>query len=48
MLWFLAGVSGLYAGVGELKEAVTLLVAIVPLIGMDAFLHWRTRRRPRA
>ena len=43
MLWFLAGVSGLYAGVGELKEAVILLVAIVPLIGMDAFLHWRTQ-----
>jgi Ca2+-transporting ATPase len=43
MLWFLAGVSGLYAGVGELKEAVILLVAIIPLIGMDAFLHWRTQ-----
>jgi P-type Ca2+ transporter type 2C len=43
MIWFLAGVSGLYAGVGELKEAVILLVAIVPLVGMDAFLHWRTQ-----
>ena len=43
MIWFLAGVSGLYAGVGELKEAVILLVAVVPLVGMDAFLHWRTQ-----
>ena len=43
MIWFLAGVSGLYAGVGELKEAVILLVAVVPLVGMDAFLHRRTQ-----
>lgn len=43
MIWFLAGVSTLYAGVGELREAFVLLVAIVPLVGMDAFLHWRTQ-----
>lgn len=43
MLWFLAGVSALYAVVGELGEAVVLLVAIAPLVGMDAFLHRRTQ-----
>lgn len=43
MIWFLAGVSALYGIVGEIKEALTLLVAIVPLVGMDAFLHRRTQ-----
>jgi len=43
MIWFLAGVSLLYGVVGEIREAVILLVAIVPLIGMDAFLHRRTQ-----
>ena len=43
MLWFLALTSVLYAAVGQRVEALTLLVAIVPLVGMDAFLHRRTR-----
>ena len=43
MLWFLALTSALYAAVGQRVEALTLLVAIVPLVGMDAFLHRRTR-----
>lgn len=43
MIWFLAGVSALYGIVGEIKESLTLLVAIVPLVGMDAFLHRRTQ-----
>jgi Ca2+-transporting ATPase len=43
MLWFLGATSGLYAVVGELGEAVILLVALLPLIGMDAFLHWRSQ-----
>jgi Ca2+-transporting ATPase len=43
MLWFLGATSLLYAVVGELGEALILLVALVPLIGMDAFLHWRTQ-----
>jgi Ca2+-transporting ATPase len=43
MIWFLAGVGAVYAVVGELAEALTLLVAIVPLVGMDAFLHRRTQ-----
>ena len=43
MLWFLGATSLLYAVVGEVGEAVILLVALVPLVGMDAFLHWRSQ-----
>jgi Ca2+-transporting ATPase len=43
MLWFLVGTAALFAVVGETVEALTLLVALVPLVGMDAFLHRRTR-----
>ena len=43
MLWFLLVSSGLFAVVGERTEAIVLLVAIVPLFGMDAFLHGRTQ-----
>jgi Ca2+-transporting ATPase len=43
MIWFLAGVSALYAVVGEATEALILGAAIVPLAAMDAFLHRRTQ-----
>jgi len=43
MIWFLAGTSALYVVVGQRVEALTLLAAIVPLVGMDVFLHRRTR-----
>src|SRR5690606_28564888 len=43
MLWFLLVSSGLFAVVGERTEAIVLLVAILPLFGMDAFLHGRTQ-----
>jgi Ca2+-transporting ATPase len=43
MLWFLGATSLLYAGVGERGEALTLVVALLPLVGMDAFLHWRSQ-----
>lgn len=43
MLWFFAGTSVLYAMVGQHVEALTLLVAILPLLGMDFFLHRRTQ-----
>ena len=43
MIWFLVGTGVIYALIGERVEALTLLVAILPLIGMDAFLHRRTR-----
>lgn len=43
MIWFLGGTSALYAGLGDRLEALTLLAAAVPLIGMDALLHRRTQ-----
>lgn len=43
MLWFLVGTGAIYAIVGEWIEALTLLGALVPIIGMDAWLHRRTR-----
>ena len=42
MLWFLVIVASLFAITGEWREAAVLLVALAPLTGMDAFLHWRT------
>lgn len=43
MIWFLVGVSLLYGVLGEAIEALTLFAAVVPLVGIDAFLHRRTR-----
>lgn len=43
MLWFFAGTSALYAVVGQHTEALTLLAAILPLLGMDVYLHRRTQ-----
>ncbi|QDE90508.1 haloacid dehalogenase [Myxococcus xanthus] len=43
MLWFLVGTSGLYFVLGARTEGLVLLLAIVPLLGMDGFLHRRTR-----
>ncbi len=42
MLWFLLGTSALFAFVGEWTEAIILLVALIPFMGMDAYLHRRT------
>jgi Ca2+-transporting ATPase len=42
MLWFLAATSCLYLALGQYAEAGVLLVALIPLTGMDAFLHHRT------
>jgi hypothetical protein len=43
MIWFLVVTGIAYAALGSTVEAVTLLIGIVPLVGMDAFLHRRTR-----
>ncbi len=43
MLWFLVGASVLYAVLGDWVEAAVLGVSILPLAGMDAWLHQRTR-----
>jgi Ca2+-transporting ATPase len=42
MLWFLVGTSGLFAFVGQWTESIILLAALVPFLGMDAYLHRRT------
>jgi Ca2+-transporting ATPase len=43
MIWFLVGTGVLYAVLGQLAEAATLLASIVPLAAMDVYLHQRTR-----
>lgn len=43
MLWFLLGTAALFLWLGDRLEALILLFALVPLIGMDAFLHRRTQ-----
>jgi len=43
MLWFLLGAGALFQVTGETGEALVLLLALVPLLGMDAFLHRRTQ-----
>lgn len=42
MLWFLVLTAGLFGLLGQVTESLTLLVAIAPLLGMDAYLHRRT------
>jgi Ca2+-transporting ATPase len=42
MLWFLVLTAGLFGLLGQTTESLTLLVALVPLLGMDAYLHRRT------
>jgi Ca2+-transporting ATPase len=43
MIWFLLLTAGLYLGLGSTAEALTLFAAILPLAGMDAYLHRRTQ-----
>lgn len=43
MIWFLIATGLIYAGLGSHTEAITLLIAIVPLVSMDAFLHRRAQ-----
>jgi Ca2+-transporting ATPase len=48
MIWFLVATSGLFATVGDYGEALIMLGAITPLVGMDAFLHRRTQAATQA
>ncbi len=43
MIWFLVGTSLLYAFLGQIAEAITLAGSILPLVGMDVYLHRRTQ-----
>ena len=42
MIWFLVAIAALYLALGKASEGVPLLIAILPLVGMDAYLHRRT------
>lgn len=42
MIWFLIAMSVLYAVIGAYRDAGILLAALIPLLGMDAYLHRRT------
>lgn len=43
MTWLLLGTAILYAAIGDPGDAAVLAAAVVPLAGMDAWLHRRTR-----
>ncbi len=47
MLWFLLGTAALFAILSDYVEALTLAVAMIPLVGMDAYLHRRTQASTR-
>lgn len=48
MIWFLVVASILFALIAKYSESIVLLLAILPIGGMDAFLHWRTQVSTRA
>lgn len=43
MLWFLLATSVIFWFTGDHTEALVLLVALIPFLGMDAYLHRRTQ-----
>ncbi len=43
MIWFLVIIGTVFLITGETGDAITLFVAVLPLLLMDAFLHWRTQ-----
>lgn len=43
MIWFLLITSILFACLNNYREAIILALAIIPLVGMDVYLHWRTQ-----
>ncbi len=43
MLWFLLATGALFTLIGSYTEALVMLLALVPLFGMDAYLHRRTQ-----
>ncbi len=43
MIWFLVGIGIAFLFVGDRNEAIILFLATIPLLFMDAFLHWRTQ-----
>lgn len=43
MVWFLLFAATLYGALGEIPETVVLVIALIPIITMDAWLHRRTQ-----
>jgi len=43
MVWFLVGTALLFAWLGDYAEAIILALALLPIAGMDAYLHRRTQ-----
>lgn len=43
MVWFLVATALLFAALGDYTEAVVLGSALLPIVGMDAYLHRRTQ-----
>lgn len=43
MLWFLLATAALFQWLGDHAEAMVLAAALLPILGMDAWLHWRTQ-----
>jgi Ca2+-transporting ATPase len=43
MIWFLAGTALLFVWLGDFVEAGVLAFALLPIAGMDAYLHRRTQ-----
>lgn len=44
MLWFLLLTATIYSVIGQTIEAIVLGLAVIPIVGMDAYLHRRTQR----
>ena len=43
MIWFLVGTAILFAALGDYTESAVMAFALLPILGMDAWLHRRTR-----
>jgi Ca2+-transporting ATPase len=43
MIWFLAATATLFFALGEYTDGVILSLALLPIAGMDAYLHRRTQ-----
>ncbi|GAB4352740.1 MAG: calcium-translocating P-type ATPase, PMCA-type [Kiloniellaceae bacterium] len=43
MVWFLLGTAAIFTWLGDYAEAAVLAAALLPIVGMDAYLHRRTQ-----
>ena len=43
MIWFLIGTALLFTWLGDKTEALVLAMALIPIVGMDVYLHRRTQ-----